>query len=141
MPGPGKHPRPPGDSWGMGIPAAVAIVSGPQMNAPPAYARNQENFTAFHALQSEVALRLASNPWAIRRWLEAQPERQARKGGDSGKPPRAWRTARPHKKPWRGGAGQAKSPAFLEHPTIERRTGPESLARERKILWPSNRNR
>ncbi len=64
------------------------------MNAPPAYARNQENFTAFHALQSEVALRLASNPWAIRRWLEAQPERQARKGGDSGKPPRAWRTAR-----------------------------------------------
>jgi DNA-directed RNA polymerase specialized sigma subunit len=64
------------------------------MNATAAYTRNQENFTAFHALQAEVAQRLASHPGVIRRWLDAQPERQARKGGDSGKPPRAWRTAR-----------------------------------------------
>ena len=35
---------------------------------------------------------------------------------------------------------RAKTPIFLEHETIERRDEVESLARERKDLWPSNKN-
>ena len=64
------------------------------MTAALAYSRNQENFAAFHALQSDFVRCLAAHPGVIRDWLEIQPRRQPRRVAAQAKSPRVWRTAR-----------------------------------------------
>jgi DNA-directed RNA polymerase specialized sigma subunit len=63
------------------------------MNPAPAYTRNDELFREFYALQCRVAGHLAQHLPALRRWLEALPQRS----GDAHAPvgaSKSWRTAR-----------------------------------------------
>jgi len=69
------------------------VVKSEAMNPAPAYTRNEELFREFYALQCRVAGHLAQHPPALRRWLEALPQRtgdaSARVGAS-----KSWRTAR-----------------------------------------------